>query len=46
MLKFWWRVWGIIHWELLSTGCIIIAALCCQQLDQVAAKIKEKKDRI
>jgi hypothetical protein len=46
MLSVWWRVRGIIHWELLPTGCAIIADLYCQQLERVAAKFHEKQDRI
>jgi histone-lysine N-methyltransferase SETMAR len=46
MLSVWWKVRGIIHWELLSTGCAITADLYCQQLDRVASKLQEKQDRI
>jgi hypothetical protein len=46
MLSVWWRVRGIIHWKLLSTGCAITADLYCQQLDRVAAKLQGKQDRI
>ncbi len=46
MLSVWWGVRGIIHWELLPTGCTITADLYCQQLDRVAAKLKGKHHRI
>jgi histone-lysine N-methyltransferase SETMAR len=46
MLSVWWGVRGIIHWELLPTGCTITADLYCQPLDRVAEKLKGKKDRI
>jgi histone-lysine N-methyltransferase SETMAR len=46
MLSVWWGVNGIIHWEILPNGCTITADLYCQQLDQVAEKLKEKQDRI
>jgi histone-lysine N-methyltransferase SETMAR len=46
MLSVWWGVRGIIHWELLPTGCAITADLYCQQLDRVAAKLQEKQDKI
>ena len=46
MLSVWWGIRGIIHWELLPTGCTITADLYCQQLDRVAAKLKGKLDRI
>jgi hypothetical protein len=46
MLCVWWGLQGIIHWELLPTGCNITADLYCQQLDRVAAKLQEKQDRI
>ena len=46
MLSVWWDVRGIIHWEILPDGCTITADLYCQQLNCVAAKLKEKQDRI
>ena len=46
MLSIWWGVNGIIHWEILSSSCIMTADLYCQQLDRVTAKLKEKQDRI
>jgi histone-lysine N-methyltransferase SETMAR len=42
MVSVWWRVRGIIHWELLPTGCTITADLYCQQLDQVTANLQGK----
>ena len=46
MLSIWWRVNGIIHWEILSSSCIMTADLYYQQLDQITQKFKEKQDRI
>ncbi len=46
MMSVGWGVRGIIHWELLPTGCVITADLYCQQLDRVAAKLQGKQDRI
>ena len=46
MLSVWWGVKGIIHWELLPTGCTITADLYCKQLDRVAAKLQGKQDKI
>ncbi len=46
MLSAWWGLKGIIHQELLPTGCNITADLNCQQLDHVAAKLQGKQDRI
>ncbi len=46
MLSVWSGVRGIIHQELLPTGCAINADLYCQQLDRVAAKLQGKQDRI
>jgi histone-lysine N-methyltransferase SETMAR len=46
MLSVWWGVRGIIHGELLPTGCTITADLYYQELDRVAAKLKGKQDRI
>lgn len=40
MMSVWWGTTGIIHWELLPTGCNITADLYCQQLDRVAAKLQ------
>ena len=45
MLSVWWGVRRIIHWEILSDSCTITADLYCQQLNRVAAKLKEKQDR-
>ena len=42
----WWGVKGIIHWEILLSGCIMIADLYCQQRDRVTEKFKGKQDRI
>ena len=33
ILSVWWGLKGIIHWELLPTGCNVTADLYCQQLD-------------
>ncbi len=46
MLSVWWGVGGMIHWELLRTGCTITADLYCQQFDRVATKFQGKQDRI
>ena len=46
MLRVWWGVRGIIHWELLPTGCAIVADLYCQQVDRIAAKLQGKQDSI
>ena len=46
MLSVWWGVNGIVYWEILPRGCIMTADLYCQQLDQVAEKLKGKQDRI
>ena len=46
MLSIWWRINGIIHWEILSGGCNMTAELYCQQLDRFAEKLREEQDRI
>ena len=46
MLSVWWGINGIIHWEILSSGCNMTTDLHCQQLDRVAEKFKEGQDRI
>jgi histone-lysine N-methyltransferase SETMAR len=46
MLSVWCGVKGTIHWELLPTDCTIPADLYCQLLDQVAAKLQGRQDRI
>ncbi|CAF4933789.1 unnamed protein product, partial [Rotaria socialis] len=46
MLSVWLGAKGIIHWELLPTGCTITADLYCKQLDRVAAKLQGKQDKI
>ena len=46
MLSVWWSVRGVIHWELLPSGCTVTADLYCQQLDRVARKLKGNQDRI
>ena len=46
MLKVWWGVNGIIHWEIPSSGSTMTADLCCQQLDRVAEKLKGNQDPI
>ena len=43
MLSVCWGFEGIIHWKILSTDCTITADLYCQQLDRVAAKLKESR---
>lgn len=45
-LSVWWKVRGIIHWELLPTNYTITGDLYCQQLDRIAAKLQGKQDRI
>ena len=37
----WWDSKGIIYWELLPPNTTITANIYCQQLDRLAAKIKE-----
>jgi hypothetical protein len=39
MLGVSWALKGIVHWELLPTGCTINGDLYYQQLDRVAAKL-------
>jgi hypothetical protein len=46
MLSVWWGANGIIHWEVLPNDSTITDDLYCQQLDQVAEKLKVKQDRI
>ena len=46
MMNVWWGVNGIIHWEILSSGCTMTADLSCQQVDRVTGKFKGKQDRI
>ena len=46
MLNVWWGINGIIHWEILSSGCTMTTDLHCRQLNRVAEKLKEEKDRI
>ena len=45
-LSVWWGVNRIIHWEILLNGWTMTAVLYCQQLDQIAEKLKGKQDRI
>ncbi|CAF4865640.1 unnamed protein product [Rotaria socialis] len=42
----WLGAKGIIHWELLPTGCTITADLYCKLLGRVAAKLQGKQDKI
>lgn len=46
MLNTWWGVRSVIHWEVLPTISTVTADLYCQQLDQVAAKLGEKQNKI
>ena len=46
MLSVWQGVRGVIHWELLPTGCTVTADLHCQQLERVAAKLQGKQDKV
>lgn len=46
LLSIWWRIKGIIHWELLPTGTTVNANIYCAQLNQVAKKLDGKQDRI
>lgn len=46
MLSIWWGVQGVIHWELLPTSTTITADKYCEQLNQVAAKLQGKQDRV
>jgi len=46
VLSVWWGVRGVIHWELLPTGCTVTADLYFQQLERVAAKLQGKQDKV
>ena len=46
MLSVWWGTKGIIHWELLPNGRTITAEVYCEQLNRVAAALKNKQDRM
>ena len=46
MLGLCWRVNEIIHLEILSHGWTITADLCCQRLNRITGKLKEKPDRV
>jgi histone-lysine N-methyltransferase SETMAR len=41
MLCVWWWRKGIIHWELLDEGATITATYYCDQLNRVAAKLRD-----
>jgi len=46
MLCVWWGVRGIIHWEVLPRNTTITAAVYCEQLDRVAAKLRRQQGRV
>ena len=46
MLSVWWGVKGIIYRKPLPDEYTVTADLYCQQLDRVAQKLKDKRDRI
>jgi len=46
MLSVWWNIRGVVHWELLPDDATMTAHLYCQQLDQVAGKLRGKQTKI
>ncbi|CAF1237776.1 unnamed protein product [Didymodactylos carnosus] len=42
MICVWWNFEGVLHFELVPNGRAVNAELCCQQLDRVYDKLKEK----
>jgi [histone H3]-lysine36 N-dimethyltransferase SETMAR len=46
LLSVWWGIKGVVHWELLQPGETVDAKKYCQQLDEVAKKLKGKQDEV
>jgi [histone H3]-lysine36 N-dimethyltransferase SETMAR len=46
LLCCWWNVKGVIHWDLLPQGTTVTAQVYCEQLDQVAAKLRGKQRKV